>query len=159
MLRAAFVTTSLVLASSQAVPATDSDRAGIQAASQAWSEAFNTCDPAKLAALYPPDAVLWGTFSQDAIPTPAGIRQYFDRACSIVPPIKVTFDQQLVRAYADTAINSGKTTFTRIVDGEPRLTPGRYSFTYRNVNGQWLIADHHSSVVPGMPQASSAAQR
>jgi hypothetical protein len=34
------------------------------------------------------------------------------------------------------------------VDGEATIRPGRFSFAYRLVDGEWLIADHHSSQLP-----------
>ena len=150
------VVVAAVLVGCSSTPVSDADaRAGVVVAANSWAQAFNDCNPEKLATLYLPDAVLWGTVSQTVISTPAGVRQYFDRACAATPQFKVSFGEQLVRVYGDAANNSGTYTFSRTVDGQLRSGPARYSFTYRNVNGTWLIADHHSSLVPAAPPASS----
>jgi uncharacterized protein (TIGR02246 family) len=131
----------------------------VHAATQAWVAAFNECDANKAAALYDPEAVLWGTYAQAIISTPAGIRQYFERVCSSSPPPKVSLHEQLVRVYGDTAVNSGTYAFAVVVQGQPRTVPGRYSFTYRKTSGQWLIIDHHSSALPAPPQPTSSSPR
>ena len=158
MFRIAFVVVSWVLVGCASTPTPDpASQADVAAAAKSWASAFNGCNPEKLAALYLPDAVLWGTVSQAVISTPAGVRQYFDRACAATPHFKVAFDEQLVRVYGNTANNSGTYTFSRTVDGQVRSAPARYSFTYRKVNGAWLITDHHSSLVPAAPPAAAPA--
>jgi hypothetical protein len=69
----------------------------------------------------------------------------------------VSFGEQLTRVYGDTAINSGAYTFAAVIQGQPRSFPARFSFTYRKVEGRWLIADHHSSALPGPPAAAASA--
>jgi hypothetical protein len=64
------------------------------------------------------------------------------RGCSANPPPKLSFGQQLIRVYGDTAINSGTYAFAVVIQSQPHALPARYSFTYRKVDGQWLIADH-----------------
>ena len=39
-----------------------------------------------------------------------------------------------------------------VVMALPDPRPARFSFTYRLRDGQWLIADHHSSSVPAAPR-------
>jgi uncharacterized protein (TIGR02246 family) len=147
-----------VLAGCQSLPASEAARSEVQAATQAWVAAFNESDAAKTSSLYLPEAALWGTVSPTLISTQAGIRQYFERGFS-ANPLKVAVGEQLVRVYGDIAINSGSYTFTRTVQGQPRSNPARFSFTYRKVNGQWRIADHHSSLVPVPPAAAPAPSR
>ena len=130
------------------MPSAESAERDIAAASAAWMAAFNRCDAASAAALYDADAVLWGTTAAAIIATPAGIRQYFERVCSASPPPTVVWGEQLIRVYGDTAINSGSYTFSLVLQGEARVLPARYSFAYRRRAGEWLIVDHHSSVVP-----------
>lgn len=158
MFRIAFAVLGSVLVGCASAPTTDAaSQSNVAAAAKSWSGAFNECSAEKLAALYLPDAVLWGTLSQTVISTPAGVRQYFDRACAATPQFKVTFGEQLVRVYGNTANNSGTYTFSRTVDGQLRSAAARYSFTYRKVNGAWLITDHHSSLVPASPSATPPA--
>jgi hypothetical protein len=46
------------------------------------------------------------------------------------------------------AINTGLYTFTLTENGVQQQVPARYTFVYRRTNGEWLIVNHHSSVVP-----------
>jgi uncharacterized protein (TIGR02246 family) len=156
-MRASFaVVVVLTLTACQTTPDTKSSAAEVQAATQAWVEALNACDPAKLASLYDPEAVFWGTVSQQVISTPAGVRQYFERGCAAPARLQVSLGSPAVRVYENTAINTGAYTFTGVVGGQPRVFPARYSFTYRKREGKWLIVDHHSSSVPAPPVAASA---
>lgn len=159
MSRTALAVTGVVLVGCQSMLATDAAKPEVQAATQAWVASFNDCNPGKLAALYLPEAILWGTISPTLISTPAGVREYFDRACAANPQFKATLGEQSVRLYGDTAISSGGYVFAREVQGQLRSFPARYSFTYRKVNGQWLIVDHHSSAVPAPPQPAPAPSR
>jgi hypothetical protein len=148
---AALVVTGL-LAGCQSMHSPEASKAGISSASQAWADAFNKCDPARLAALYDSEAVLWGTVAPAIISTPLGIRQYFDRACAAPTPPKVEFTEQLIRVHGHTANNSGSYTFTGMRDGKPTPFPARYSMTLRKTGEQWLIVDHHSSLRPAPPK-------
>ena len=156
MHRTSIVLIATVLVACQSVPSPETERPQVQAATQAWIAAFNSCDAGKAGALYHPEAVLWGTVTPTIISTPAGIRQYFERVCSSSPQPKVVLGEQLVRTYGETAINSGKYTFTVFPGGQPREAPARYSFTYRKTDGQWLIVDHHSSALPAPPPPAPA---
>jgi hypothetical protein len=64
----------------------------------------------------------------------------------------VTFGDQLIRVYGNTAINTGYYTFSYVKDGQPRTIPARYSFVYVKQGGKWLIVDHHSSAMPAPPR-------
>jgi uncharacterized protein (TIGR02246 family) len=128
-------------------------RAGITAAAQAWADQFNKCDPGRIAALYGAEPVLWGTVSPSIISNATGVRQYFDRVCSSPTPPKVTFTEQVIQVYGDSAVNSGSYTFTVMRDGKPTPIPARYSMVYQRSEGQWLIINHHSSARPAPPNA------
>lgn len=160
MSRLATAVVGLVLVGCGSTPTADpAAQAQVGAATQSWVAAFNECSAEKVSALYLHDAVLWGTVSPTIISSPAGVRQYFDRACGATPPIKASLGEQLIRVYGDTAVNSGTYTFARTVDGQLRSGAARYSFAYRKVNGAWLITDHHSSLVPARPPAAPPALR
>lgn len=145
------------LAACQSMPSAEAAKSEAAVATQAWAAAFNSCNAAGAAALYQPDAVLWGTFAPAIISGRAGVQRYFERVCSADPPPKVSFGEQLLRVYGDTAINSGTYAFSFVVQGQPRSALARFSFTYRKVDGQWLIADHHSSALPAPPAAPASA--
>lgn len=135
----------------QTVSSSYSAKSEVEAATQKWLTAFNSCDANQAAALYDATPVLWGTVAPAIISSSTGVRQYFERVCSANPQPKVAIGDQLVRVYGDAAINSGTYTFTVFPGGQARPFPARYSFTYRRVNGQWLIVDHHSSALPVAP--------
>ena len=123
----------------------------VAAATQAWAEAFNSRDPAQVLALYDPEAVFWGTISQTLRDTPEAIRDYF-KGMPTNPNARVTLGEQRIRVYGDIASNTGLYTFANVRDGQPVTTPARFSFTYRQRDGHWLIVDHHSSAVPAPRQ-------
>ncbi len=146
------------MAGCQSMPSSESTKAEVGQAAQNWASAFNSCDTIKATALYDSEAVLWGTVAPVIITSSAGIRQYFERACSSSPKPRVVFGEQHIRVYGETAINSGTYTFTVFPGGQPFQLPARYSFTYRRKDGQWLIVDHHSSALPSPPQPSGSRQ-
>lgn len=151
---------AVALVGCQSLPASsDAMKSEVGLATRAWAAAVNSCDANKAAALYDPEAVLWGTVAPTIISSRAGVRQYFERVCSANPPPKVTFGEQRIRVYGDTAVNSGMYTFTIFPGGQARAFPARYSFTYRKEDGQWLIVDQHSSALPAPPEPASAASR
>ena len=123
-------------------------REEVAAATAKWGEVFVDDNPDALLALYAPDAVLWGTLSPTIRQGPAALREYFVAAYKALPGHKVSFGEQLIRVYGNTAINSGYYTFSYVKDGETKNLPARYSFTYVKNGERWLIVDHHSSAMP-----------
>ena len=124
----------------------------IEAALQAWVDAFNAHDAAGVSALYDAQAVLWGTLSADIITSVDAIDAYFDRTFQFNPPPTVSLGQALVRVFGDMAVASGSYTLAFEIAGQSHLMPSRFSFTYRRSGSQWRIVDHHSSLVPaGLP--------
>jgi uncharacterized protein (TIGR02246 family) len=129
------------------------DKADVMAAMNAWKDSLAAAcsggGPAKILPLYAQDGVLWGTISSTIRDDRAELEDYFVTACSKLPKLTVEFKDPLVRIYGgDTAINSGVYTFTYEKDGQTTQLPARYSFTLVKRDGQWLIADHHSSAMP-----------
>ena len=122
----------------------------VAAATQAWAEAFNSRDPERVLALYDSDAVLWGTVSPTLRDTRDGLREYF-KVLPSSPQGRVSFGEQRIRVYGDVAISSGYYTFSNVRDGQTMTFPARFSFTYRQRDGRWLIVDHHSSMIPKPP--------
>jgi uncharacterized protein (TIGR02246 family) len=137
----------LIAAAASAAPKDD-----VAAATATWGQAIATNDPEKVLPLYAEDAVLWGTLSPKVRADRAALRDYFVSAFKILPELKVTFGEQLVRVYGNAAVNTGYYTFGFVKDGQPKTLPARYSFTYVNEGGKWMIVDHHSSALPPPPQ-------
>jgi uncharacterized protein (TIGR02246 family) len=117
-----------------------------------WADAFSAETPDRLLALYDREAVLWGTLSPKRRDDPEAIRDYMVNAFKALHNHKVSFGDQLIRVYGDTAINTGYYTFTYTKDGESKSLPARYSFVYKKRDGKWMIVDHHSSAMPVPPK-------
>jgi uncharacterized protein (TIGR02246 family) len=120
----------------------------VAAAAAKWTEIFVDDNPDRILSLYAPDAVLWGTLSPTVRQGPAALREYFVAAFKALPGHKVSFGEQLIRVYGETAINTGYYTFSYVKDGGTKTIPARYSFVYVKGDKGWLIVDHHSSAVP-----------
>ena len=119
----------------------------VAAATAAWRAAYDSRDPARIAAMYDPDAVLWGTTSKTVAPDPAAIAEYFKDAGKR-PNARVTFGDQHIRAYGEVGINTGYYTFSDVRDGMQISIPARFTMVFRNRGGKWVIVAHHSSRVP-----------
>jgi uncharacterized protein (TIGR02246 family) len=124
----------------------------VAAATATWARALGEDDPDKVLPLYSEDAVLWGTLSPKVRADRAAMRDYFVTAFKVLPGLKVSFGDQLIRVYGDTAVNTGYYTFEYVKDGETKTFPARYSFTYVKNGNNWLIVDHHSSAMPPAPK-------
>ena len=120
----------------------------VSAATASWATILGEDNPDTILPLYATDAVLWGTLSPTVRSDRAALRDYFVRAFAALPGLKVTFGEQLVRVYGNTAINTGYYTFSYVKDGEQKTLPARYSFTFVKTGNTWLIVDHHSSAMP-----------
>jgi hypothetical protein len=94
----------------------------------------------------------WGTLSPTVRADRAALRDYFVTAFKVLPGLKVTFGDQLIRVYDCSAVNTGYYSFSYIKDGETKSLPARYSFTYVKSGEKWLIVDHHSSAMPPAPK-------
>jgi len=124
----------------------------VAAATMTWGQTLGQNDPDKVVLLYASDGVLWGTLSPTVRADRAAVRDYFVTAFRVLPGLKVTFGEQLIRVYGDTAVNTGYYTFSYVKDGETKTLPARYSFTFVKEGEKWMIVDHHSSAMPASPR-------
>lgn len=127
-------------------------RDAVAAAEAKWTAIFVDDNPDAILALYDDEGILWGTLSPTILVGKPAVRGYFERAYKALPGHKVTFGEQQIRVYGDTAINSGYYTFSYVRDGETRTIPARYSFVYKKRGNDWMIVDHHSSAMPPPPR-------
>lgn len=123
------------------------DQSNIKSVMNAWATAFCDKSPEKLLSLYADDAVMWGTLSGVRRDNPVTIRDYFEHVFSFTGR-KVSFHNPLIRIYGDTSVNTGTYTFTWKKGGQIISIAARYSLTYVRSNRDWLIVDHHSSLMP-----------
>ena len=85
-------------------------------ATAAWRAAYDSRDPARIAAMYDSDALLWGTTAKTVAPNPTAIADYFKDAGKR-PNARITFGEQHIRIYGDVAVNTGYYTFSDVRDG------------------------------------------
>ena len=140
---------SLLLTRSVALAGSNED---VAAVTTKWAQTLAQNDPDKIVLLYATDGVLWGTLSPTVRSDRAALRDYFVTAFKLLPSLKVTFGEQLIRVYGNTAVNTGYYTFSYVKDGENKTLPARYSFTFVKQGGNWMIVDHHSSAMPTPPR-------
>jgi uncharacterized protein (TIGR02246 family) len=122
-----------------------SARDQVAAATTAWLEAFNSRDAARIAALYDAEAVLTDSGEPAPRSGAAAIADYYRTAAQRTTQ-RAALGERSIRVFGDTAIDSGTLTYFEMRGGQATTTPARYSLTYRNRGGKWLIVDHHSSL-------------
>ena len=123
------------------VPATEPQ---IAALFDRWNDSLRTLDADKVVANYAVDGVLLPTVSNKPRTNPAEIRDYFVKFLKSEPQGTIT--KRIIKIGCNVAQDVGTYTF-KFKDG--KKVNARYTYVYEWVNGQWLIAHHHSS---GMPE-------
>jgi len=116
------ITLTLILLSF-ATGASAGPKEDVAAAASTWAGALGEDEPDKVLQLYSDDAVLWGTLSPTVRADRSALRDYFVTAFRVLPGLKVTFGDQLIRVYGTTAVNTGYYTFTYVKDGETKVFP------------------------------------
>ncbi len=113
-----------------------------------WNQALQTGDPKKVTALYDDSGVLLPTMSDQVRHSHEEIEDYFVGFLAKGPMGKI--DEANIRAFGETAINSGVYTFAF---KEGTRVQARFTFVYRRHGKRWMIVEHHSST---MPESSAA---
>jgi uncharacterized protein (TIGR02246 family) len=108
-----------------------------------WNDSLRTLDADKVVANYAVDGVLLPTVSNTPRTNPAEIRDYFVKFLKGSPQGKI--DHRIIKVGCNVAQDVGTYTF-KFKDG--KTVHARYTYVYEWVNGQWLIAHHHSSAMP-----------
>lgn len=125
----------------------DAKKAEIAKLFDTWNATLATGNPAKVASLYAPDAVLEPTVSNEVRTTPAAIEDYFVKFLKMKPV--GTINMREIRLLGtDSALDTGVYTFRLTVDGKPRDVQARYTYVYKKVGNDWKILNHHSSAMP-----------
>lgn len=114
-----------------------------------WNDSLKTLDPKKVAANYAPNGVLLPTVANQPHATPAEIEAYFVKFLKNEPQGKI--DKRFVKIGCDVAQDVGTYTFT--LKGGQKVS-ARYTYVYEYLDGQWLIAHHHSSAMPELQAAA-----
>ncbi|MBC2638279.1 MULTISPECIES: DUF4440 domain-containing protein [unclassified Rhodococcus (in: high G+C Gram-positive bacteria)] len=121
------------------VRATDSE---LDALFTKWNDALVSGDASKVAALYRSDAVLLPTLSVPIADTPVEITAYF------VNLIKTNATSRMVESFKYSECNLAYNVGRWVINSNGQDVEARVSWVYRYENGNWLIANHHSSVNP-----------
>jgi uncharacterized protein (TIGR02246 family) len=129
---------------SEPAPPTEAD---IKKLFDDWNTALGTLDPAKVADLYAPDAILLPTVSDKVRKTRADIIDYFKHFLELKP--KGEIKERTIKIIGNNvAIDTGIYEFTITENGETKKVKARYTFVYEFKDGKWKIVNHHSSKMP-----------
>ena len=109
-----------------------------------WAAAFNANDVDAIVKLYAPDGLLHGTSSPTLNAGTSAISEYF----KVLPGSgnKVTIGDRHMVALGDAAAMGVGLYEFRSAQGAAR--PARFTFVVVKRGADWLIAHHHSSVLP-----------
>ncbi len=116
-----------------------------------WNASLRTGDPRKVVANYAPNSVLLPTVSNRARYTVAEKEDYFMHFLQRRPEGRI--DDRVIDVDCNSATDAGLYTF-RFADGSS--VKARYSFSYKKIDGQWLITSHHSSAMPEKAETAAA---
>lgn len=122
---------------------------GIEDAELCWKDAIKARQLNKIVNLYSEKAILLGAFSPEVATSKKEISQYFKELFKRTD-LSVHFLETYITKLEEVAINTGILRFDYTQDGNKRSAVARYTFVlqYSSITGQWLIVNHHSSVLP-----------
>lgn len=111
-----------------------------------WASAVSAADIDALLALYAEDAILVPTMQDEVRGQEEERRDYFQTFLAN-PGLTCRIDNMRKRIShkLGTVVIGGHYTFTFLKDGERRVVPARYLFTFEDIDGTWRITGHHSS--------------
>lgn len=135
----------LCAAGAQAGPREDA-----QAAYDGFFAAFTTGNHEKMAGLFAPDALFFGTSSPELVTSNEGVRGYFQRALAGPAVVKATpLGNTALALSDDVVIISGKWQSERTTDGKMVTAgPARNTVVMHKRGGRWMIVQFHNSPTP-----------
>jgi len=108
-----------------------------------WNNALASGDPQQVAKLYASDGILLPTVSNKVRHNHDEIADYFTHFLK-KNPLGV-INEANIREFGEVIVNSGIYTFTF---ADKTSVQARFTFVYHEVDGEWLIIEHHSSQMP-----------
>jgi len=126
------------------------DTAAVQNAYYTWCKTMGTAkgDAHQIIKFYAPNAILLPTLSSNIlINHHGGFDAYFSSLTSH-DQFKCTPEELKTQLVGNVAINSGKYAFSYRDAHHHKIIPARFTFVYQKQGKEWLIINHHSSVVP-----------
>lgn len=130
--------------------AKDAVKQQVEKTYQDWCTTIGTAkgDGKEVVKFYADDGVLHPTLSDKMLINHDQLTDYFNKLTSY-PDINCTPKTMKTRVKSDNiAIISGTYTFSFTDNGKTKKLPARFSFVFKKVGDNWLIADHHSSKMP-----------
>tara|TARA_Y100001968_G_C19066218_1_gene576118 strand:+ start:272 stop:664 length:393 start_codon:yes stop_codon:yes gene_type:complete len=112
-----------------------------------WLDVVSKHNPVDIVNLYTKDGVLLGTLADNIKKGRNKIIDYFIEFVKKKPTGEI--NSILVQENKDIAIVDGTYTFSlKNEEGVIDYLPARFTFVLKNIEGNWLIATHHSSKQP-----------
>lgn len=127
-----------------------SERSNVEQAFSAWRTALSGKNPEEIVKLYSDDSVLLATLAKKPLTDQKSKMAYFTKLME-KPDLSVKVDEEHFRILdQNNAVISGLYTFSYEEAGKNVNIPARFTFVYKNIDGAWMIVEHHSSKVPEM---------
>ena len=146
-----FIFIGLILTCSSLLHANNQDVQMIQKQYQYWCNAMGNAhgDAKKIVRFYAPDAILLPTLSPDIlINRHGGLNDYF-ASLTAHHQFKCTPHRLMTQREGSVAINSGTYTFSYLDQHQHlKKVPARFTFVYHKTGNEWMIVNHHSSMLP-----------
>lgn len=111
-------------------------------AADRWAAAATRGDVSALAALYAPDAVLWGPSASTPRRGVPAIRDYYAQTLKVLGKPRIVLREHYARVIGEASIVSG--TYSVMRPGSEAL--GRHTIVSVQRQGEWLIVEHHMSL-------------
>ncbi len=113
-----------------------------------WSRTVNSRQPTALSRLYSDDAIFLPTLHHGLIQNRIARTDYFSKLLG-----RSGFSVRIMRVQtqtlgADAAICSGLYEFGYFDQGQMQWIEARFTMVFRDIGGQFLIVNHHSSRTP-----------
>ena len=114
----------------------------------AWNETLQTKDPTTVAALYTEAATFLPTMSGELKKGQKGATEYFEHFLQKDPSGEI-IDEAVQLLGPDSYLHSGMYNFEVGPVGERVIAEARFTYVWkRDVQGNWRIMHHHSSIKP-----------
>lgn len=114
-----------------------------------WFAALKSGNATQVAALYARDAILLSTLKGDVQKGRRIIHGYFEKTFLPKHPAGSVVESH-IRLLGSVAVNSGIYSFQIDSKEKGRVTfEARYTFVYQWMENDWMIVEHHSSLIPG----------
>jgi uncharacterized protein (TIGR02246 family) len=128
---------------------------GVKTLDQAWVKAVKAGDPAAVAALYAPDAVMYPPDEMMAKGRDA-IRASYEKflGANTVQDMQMMYDMSATTGNSSWASGHFKMTMTPKAGGAAQTFEGRFTSIAARKGGKWMyVSDHASAPMPPPPAA------